>query len=102
MLTEGFRSTFTFPTFTFPSYSFESSSITGPIARQGPHHSAQKSITDNFSESKTFVLKFASVNSCAIIFYCFYFLMKDQNYIQMFEYVALTYSHIVPNIVCHY
>jgi hypothetical protein len=42
--------------------------MTGPIARQGPHHSAQKSITVNKSEDNTFSWKFASVNSEAIDF----------------------------------
>src|SRR5271170_3297968 len=64
----GLWSTFTFPTLIFPSYSFDNSSITGPMARQGPHHSAQKSITVNFSDAMTFSWKFASVNSKAIMY----------------------------------
>src|SRR6476661_501289 len=81
MLTCGFSSTFTLPTLTFPSYSFDSSSITGPIARQGPHHSAQKSITANLSDSKTCSLKFASVNSCAMfIILEFIFIVVDTGY----------------------
>jgi hypothetical protein len=40
--------------------------MTGPIARQGPHHSAQKSTTVNLSEDITFSWKLVSVNSKAI------------------------------------
>src|SRR5690606_31922818 len=39
-----FKSTLTFPTIALPSYSLAISSTIGPIIRQGPHHSAQKSI----------------------------------------------------------
>src|SRR3954465_14662961 len=65
----GLWSTLTLPTFTLPAYSLESSSITGPIARQGPHHSAQKSITVNLSEDITCCWKFESVNSAAMSVY---------------------------------
>src|SRR5882762_5150936 len=41
--------------------------MTGPIARQGPHHSAQKSTIVNLSEEITFSWKFVSVNSKAIM-----------------------------------
>jgi hypothetical protein len=44
----------------------------GPIARQGPHHSAQKSITVNLPEEITSVWKLESVNSFAMFctLYC--------------------------------
>src|SRR5690349_16298092 len=67
----GLLSTFTLATFTFPSYSFDNSSITGPIARQGPHHSAQKSTTVSLSEASTSDWKFASLNSFAILLILF-------------------------------
>src|SRR6185503_17555426 len=63
----GLWSTFTLPTLILPSYSFDNSSITGPMARQGPHHSAQKSTTVNLSEEITLSWKLVSVNSKAII-----------------------------------
>src|SRR4028118_1560985 len=71
MLTCGFSSTLTLPILTLPSYSLDNSSITGPIARQGPHHSAQKSTTVNLSELNTSVWKFESVNAFAINDYLF-------------------------------
>src|ERR1700754_424353 len=40
--------------------------MTGPIARQGPHHSAQKSTTVSLSDDITFSWKLVSVNSKAI------------------------------------
>src|SRR5215813_1444294 len=67
MDTWGLLSTFTLPTFILPSYSFDNSSITGPIARQGPHHSAQKSTTVSLSEASTSLWKLASLNSFAIV-----------------------------------
>ena len=39
------------------------------MARQGPHHSAQKSTRDNLLESSTSLLKFWSVNSFAMIIF---------------------------------
>src|ERR1044072_5474283 len=84
METWGFISTFTFPTLILPLYSFESSSITGPIARQGPHHSAQKSITVNLSDDNTFSWKFESVNSAAItVILILLFIVYSQIYNQM-------------------
>ena len=65
--TSGLKSTFSLPTKTRPAYSLESSSIWGPIIRQGPHHSAQKSTTVNPFFSRTVSLKFPSVNSKASV-----------------------------------
>src|ERR1700722_17605574 len=62
----GLWSTLTFPTLIRPSYSLDNSSMTGPIARQGPHHSAQKSTIVNLSDEITFSWKLVSVNSNAI------------------------------------
>src|SRR5690606_22675559 len=64
----GLLSTFTFPTTAFPSYSVAISSTTGPTMRQGPHHSAQKSISTGLSDFKTSSSKLPSVISNAIIF----------------------------------
>src|ERR1700761_4636433 len=63
-----------------PSYSLDSSSMTGPIARQGPHHSAQKSTTVNLSEEITLSWKLVSVNSKGIIqcFLCYVFILLIQ------------------------
>src|SRR5215217_4792055 len=87
MLTCGFSSTLTFPTLTFPAYSFDNSSITGPIARQGPHHSAQKSTTVNLSELKTSFWKFESVNAFAILF-----ILNSQRYIESANLTPTTIS----------
>src|SRR5512147_2100415 len=73
----GFTSTFTLPTFILPSYSFARDSITGPIARHGPHHSAQKSTTVNLSEPKTSFWKLPSVNSFAIVLFRFLILVEE-------------------------
>src|SRR6266436_3889156 len=53
----GFSSTLSLTIFTLPSREPEISSSAGPIIRQGPHHSAQKSTTTgpvafNTSDSK--------------------------------------------------
>src|ERR1700704_2499399 len=81
MDTCGLWSTLTFPTLILPSYSFDNSSMTGPIARQGPHHSAQKSTMVNLSEEITLSWKLVSVNSKAMIecFLCYmmYFLLFE-------------------------
>ena len=61
----GFSSTLTLPIFTLPSYSFARSSTIGPMSLHGPHHSAQKSITET-PPARAVSLKFASVNSNAM------------------------------------
>ena len=45
-----FSSTSHLPMTTRPSYSAASSSMIGATMRQGPHHSAQKSMTTGFSD----------------------------------------------------
>src|SRR6266436_3452324 len=57
------RSTSIFPTLTLPWYSVASSSTIGAMARQGPHHVAQKSINTGLSDFNTSASKFASVTS---------------------------------------
>src|SRR5690606_11612135 len=57
---EGFSSTLSLTIFTLPASSEESSSSTGAIARQGPHHSAQKSTSTGSFEDRTSSPKVAS------------------------------------------
>ena len=57
----GFSSTFTLAIFTLPAISFEISSRAGPIMRQGPHHSAQKSTTTGSEDLSTSCSKLESV-----------------------------------------
>src|SRR5690606_27291457 len=57
---EGFSSTFSLTIFTLPASSLESSSSTGAMARQGPHHSAQKSTSTGSFEDRTSSPKLAS------------------------------------------
>ena len=57
-----------FADFTLPSKSFARSSTIGLINLHGPHHSAQKSITAT-PPDKAVSLKFASVNSNAIVLF---------------------------------
>ncbi len=57
----GFSSTLTLAIFTRPFISLEISSSAGPIARQGPHHSAQKSTTTGSADCSTSCSKLASV-----------------------------------------
>ena len=64
-----FESTSTFPITAFPLYSVAISSIIGPIMRQGPHHSAQKSTITGWDDFRTNSSKFASVISTAILVY---------------------------------
>src|SRR5690606_16380700 len=46
--------------------------MVGPSARQGPHHGAQKSITESLSAFNTSVSKLLSVNTAAILLlFCF-------------------------------
>src|SRR6476646_8234578 len=47
------ESTSSFPTFNLPAYSVATVSIVGPICRQGPHHSAQKSTRTGTSDPST-------------------------------------------------
>src|SRR5215475_10658662 len=51
----------TFTTLSLPSMSLEMSSSEGPIMRQGPHHSAQKSTSTGVSDFRTSCSKEASV-----------------------------------------
>src|SRR6185437_13684294 len=53
----------TFPIFTFPAYAVASFSIVGVNARQGGHHSAQKSTSTGLSLLRTSASKFCSVKS---------------------------------------
>src|SRR6185369_10676185 len=46
-------STSNLPTFSLPAYSLATTSIVGPICRQGPHHSAQKSTRTGTSDRST-------------------------------------------------
>src|ERR1044071_8576912 len=62
----GPASTSSFATLTRPEYSPASSSITGEIMRQGPHHSAQKSMRTGTSDSTTSPWKFELVISTAL------------------------------------
>src|SRR6202795_1034669 len=57
------RSTSILTTLTLPLYSPASSSTIGAIARQGPHHAAQKSINTGLSDFNTLESKLASVTS---------------------------------------
>src|SRR5215217_9085633 len=57
---EGFSSTLSLTIFTLPWSSDESSSRTGAIARQGPHHSAQKSTSTGSLDESTSSPKLAS------------------------------------------
>src|ERR1700730_18370420 len=57
------RSTSILLPLTFPRYSPASSSTIGAIARQGPHHAAQKSTSTGLSDFSTSESKFASVTS---------------------------------------
>src|SRR5690242_1532110 len=59
--TIGFSSMLTFTTLSLPSISFEISSSEGPIMRQGPHHSAQKSTRTGVSDFRTSCSKEVSV-----------------------------------------
>jgi hypothetical protein len=59
----GFSSTLTFTILTLPAYSAASSSSAGPIWRQGPHHSAQKSTTTGMADLRTSASKVASVTA---------------------------------------
>src|SRR5688572_1995753 len=63
---EGFSSTLSLTIFTLPASSEESSSRTGAIARQGPHHSAQKSTRTGSLEDRTSSPKSAS-ETCFVI-----------------------------------
>src|ERR1700753_4074690 len=76
----GLLSTFTLPTTALPAYSFEISSTTGPTIRQGPHHSAQKSINTGLSDLRTSSSKFASVISKAMIFFNFKLYLTNIDY----------------------
>src|SRR5579871_395935 len=94
----GLWSTFTLPTLILPLYSFDNSSMTGPIARQGPHHSAQKSTTVNLSEEITFSWKLVSVSSnaimrvlCFVEYFCF--LNPDTNLVFVFR----IFGHLCDN-----
>src|SRR5690606_16454845 len=62
-----FKSTLTFPTIALPSYSLAISSTIEPIIRQGPHHSAQKSIKTGLSDFKTISSKLLFVISNVIM-----------------------------------
>src|SRR5215212_10913095 len=57
----GFSSILSFATVTLSPSSFEISSSAGPIIRQGPHHSAQKSTRTGRSAPRTSVAKLWSV-----------------------------------------
>src|SRR5210317_1869459 len=57
----GLSSTFILVICTLPAYSSASSSITGPIALQGPHQGAQKSTRLGVSPFKTYSSNSASV-----------------------------------------
>src|SRR6185436_4548753 len=57
---EGFSSTLSLTILTLPWSSLESSSSTGAMARQGPHHSAQKSTSTGSLEDRTSSPKLAS------------------------------------------
>src|SRR5690606_26405146 len=63
---EGFSSTFSLTIFTLPWRSLDSSSRTGAIARQGPHHSAQKSTRTGSLEERTSSPKVAS-ETCLVM-----------------------------------
>src|SRR5580692_10941105 len=58
-----FASTSIFPILILPWYSVASSSTMGAIARQGPHHVAQKSTSTGVSDFSTSWSKFESVTS---------------------------------------
>src|SRR5262245_217686 len=62
IVTVGFSSTLSLPTVTLPTKSPARESIAGPIARQGPHHSAQKSTSTGVGAFKTSASKLPSVN----------------------------------------
>src|SRR5947199_182236 len=57
----GFSSTLSLTIFTLPLSSLEISSSAGPIIRQGPHHSAQKSTTTGVPDFRTSVSNEPSV-----------------------------------------
>src|SRR4051812_1029091 len=57
----GFSSTFTLAILTLPCISAAISSSAGPIMRQGPHHSAQKSTTTGSADFSTSWSKLVSV-----------------------------------------
>src|SRR5436190_13617815 len=54
------------PILALPANSVASSSIVGPRALHGPHHSAQKSTSTGSLAFKTSISKFASVNSLVL------------------------------------
>src|ERR1700704_1979551 len=56
----GLSSTLSLATESLPLFSFAMSSSTGAIILQGPHHSAQKSMTTGTSEPRTDSSKVAS------------------------------------------
>src|SRR5690606_16660679 len=68
---DGFSSTLSLTIFTLPESSWESSSRTGAIARQGPHHSAQKSTRTGSWELRTSSPKVAS-ETCFVIYCAFW------------------------------
>src|ERR1700709_1954395 len=57
----------TFTTLSLPSMSLAMSSSEGPIMRQGPHHSAQKSTSTGVSDFRTSCSKEASVALTVIV-----------------------------------
>src|SRR5437868_10670095 len=57
----------TFTTLSLPSISLAMSSSAGPIMRQGPHHSAQKSTRTGVSDFRTSCSKEASVALTVIV-----------------------------------
>ena len=56
-----FLSVSTLPTLSLPPYSPARSSMIGPMARHGPHHTAQKSTSTGKSLARTSASKLASV-----------------------------------------
>src|SRR5215217_952145 len=68
---EGFSSTLSLTIFTLPESSSESSSRRGAIARQGPHHSAQKSTRTGSWEFRTSSPKLAS-ETCFVMVVAFW------------------------------
>src|SRR6201996_877726 len=84
----GLLSTFTLPTTALPSYSLAISSTTGPTMRQGPHHSAQKSISTGLFDFSTSSSKFASVISKAMIFFPLF----------IFSVTNIYYSNCLPQM----
>src|SRR4051812_6688503 len=53
MAVPGLSSVLSLPTFNLPAYSSATASTVGDIARQGPHHGAQKSTNTGTSEFNT-------------------------------------------------